>query len=446
MVVRTQVEPSVTETILQSVKADTSSTSIVKPIQSVVDKKTDSAWGDFSFEEDECTMDDLTALLNIRDMKISETNQQPTISKQVAPPLPPSIVQCQTTSHINCWDITEMEESWTTEDEVAALEGVVVDTGDSSSSEHIDRLLKSYYEGEEDLEIVNLVKKQQLSSNKSNESSMKVEEHLSDVATTTTGTTVSNKDLIKTSTEKAINSKNNNTKKSKSTTSNYNKTRSNTTKGKEGDGGESSEDEEVKEAGLARSSQRQRCEAYFLHRVSYYPAQVLRYAYGGTPLWITHPSPLSLVSRKNIVDTNSSSCSRGTTAAGGKGPERHSDTSAIPPCEWCGKARVFECQLMPGLLSIINTTTTSTSTNVAAREQEKVGSKSLHSTININDPLTKPSAEDLLRFQQSLGDDLDFGVVAIYVCPDSCNSSSRKKDSSRYATEVAIVQAPSDII
>ena len=354
-----------------------------------------------------------------------------------------------------------MEESWTTEDEVAALEGVVVDTGDSSSSEHIDRLLKSYYEGEEDLEIVNLVKKQQLSSNKSNESSIQIVDNLNGttdttttITTTTTGTTVSNKDIIKTSSEKSINSKNT-TKKSKSTTSNNNKTRSNTTKGKEGDGGESSEDEEMKEAGLARSSQRQRCEAYFLHRVSYYPAQVLRYAYGGTPLWITYPSPLSLVSSKNIVDSNSSSssCSRGTTGVGGKGQERHSDTSAIPPCEWCGKARVFECQLMPGLLSLINTTTTTTSaitttstTNVTAREQEKVGSKSLHSTININDPLAKPSAEDLLRFQQSLGDELDFGVVAIYVCPDSCNSSSRKKDSSRYSTEVAIVQAPSDII
>jgi hypothetical protein len=53
---------------------------------------------------------------------------------------------------------------------------------------------------------------------------------------------------------------------------------------------------------------------------------------------------------------------------------------------------------------------------------------------------TSPTFSELQlnSFLQKLGDGIDFGVVAIYSCPDSCQSSS-------LATEFALVQPPSDI-
>ena len=59
-------------------------------------------------------------------------------------------------------------------------------------------------------------------------------------------------------------------------------------------------------------------EQSFQRRVALHPKQVMRYAYGGQPLWCTHPPPQEAVN--------------------------------IPCCESCGSQRVFEAQLMPALL------------------------------------------------------------------------------------------------
>ena len=64
-----------------------------------------------------------------------------------------------------------------------------------------------------------------------------------------------------------------------------------------------------------RSDCRSRVESAFQAAVSHAPSQVVRFAYGGSPLWCTYPPPVA--------------------------------SSIVPKCV-CGAERVFEMQLMPG--------------------------------------------------------------------------------------------------
>eukprot|EP01039_Chlorochromonas_danica_P002097 gene2097-2291_t len=128
-------------------------------------------------------------------------------------------------------------------------------------------------------------------------------------------------------------------------------------------------------------------ERYFQERVSAEPKQVLRYAYEGRPLWISSPSPLN--------------CEL---------------PQSIPPCEGCGSARVFECQLMPALLSYLTPPSSSSSES----KSETPSSQGLHAM---------------------LGDGLDFGVVTVWVCPQSCPWSRDRG----MVLEAVVVQPPPDI-
>ncbi|NXM05276.1 PDD2L protein, partial [Tyrannus savana] len=61
----------------------------------------------------------------------------------------------------------------------------------------------------------------------------------------------------------------------------------------------------------------------FMKRISVCPEQILRYSWGGQPLFITSP-PADI-------------------------------TQGIPACSACGSSRVFELQLMPALVSLLHT-------------------------------------------------------------------------------------------
>lgn len=138
------------------------------------------------------------------------------------------------------------------------------------------------------------------------------------------------------------------------------------------------------EGKLGRTDKKSKVEEYFQRRTHIESRQVMRYAYGGQPLWCTHPSPVATASA----------------------------------CRGCHKQRVFECQLMPALLSFIPTTSTAYTTNTAS---------------SISSSADAP-ADSLL--QQLLGHTVDFGVVAIYSCPDSCSLDCE---------EEAYVQPPADL-
>jgi hypothetical protein len=75
----------------------------------------------------------------------------------------------------------------------------------------------------------------------------------------------------------------------------------------------------------------------------------------------------------------------------------------VPSCEYCGASRQFELQLMPAIL-------------------------------NLPIPTVNSSSDQLL------GDCLDFGVVAIFSCPNSCPNPDG------YTEEIALVQPSPDLI
>jgi hypothetical protein len=397
-----------------------------------------SAWDDFNFDEGEqCSMGDLNQLLEMRDLKLSEDSSlvpQPHANAAEAS-AEAERPQFRTATCLPCWEVRDEEEYWGAEDEAAAREGLSANDVCASvgPSEHIDRLLKSYYEGEEDTGIVDMVKKHTSGAGGgqcTTDQQRGVPEEVPASAAAHSKTT---------------------TKAAPAT------------KGRAAAGGgvaepdSGSEDEETKELSLSRSSRRQRTEAYFQHRVSYYPAQVLRYAYGGQPLWITYPPPLGELREAQTAPTAlavSSDKAEGdqafTTAMKRKPGKAVQPTAAttksvlssaaemVPRCEWCGKQRVFEFQLMPGLLSCISAEGSATSKTDSAGPA--VTGRGPSGT-----DLLQPSQADLQRFQKDLGDGIDFGVVAVYSCPDSCSGGVR--DGGRaYATEVAVVQGPPDIM
>lgn len=138
---------------------------------------------------------------------------------------------------------------------------------------------------------------------------------------------------------------------------------------------------------LSRAERRQKkvYESYFMRRVSLYPHQVVRYAYGGQPLWCTFFS-IGASAGPSENSTSSSSCSEASS---------YSPKAAVPPCGGCGSARVFECQLMPNAIRYINVATGGTA---------------------IPNATSSSSTTDGVM-------GLDFGVVALYSCPISCEGS-----------------------
>lgn len=388
-----------------------------RPPAAVIDPpKSSSAWDDFAFDEEEDgSVDDLNQLLEMRDLTLVDTQAatKATSSKQQGGT---EADHFATSVCLPCWDIAEEEECWGEEDEAAARDGV--SAGDehagAGQSEHIDRLLRSYYEGEEDTSIVDLVKK-----------------HTSGGAAKPGAEPGADIDE----------------EPAESTTSAIGKGRASRVGAGGGNGDADSDDEETAELGLARSSRRQRAEAYFQQRVSYYPSQVLRYAYGGEPLWITHPSPLD--------ETAATASSTGAAVDKQKTPAKampgtkasidRAQSSVVPPCEWCGKRRVFEFQLMPGLLSCISSSTGTPSRDPA----HGAGAAGDKCGFSGGGDLGQPSQADLLRLQRDLDSGgMDFGVVAVYSCPDSCAGPAGPTASGgrRFATEIVIVQGPPDIM
>ena len=166
------------------------------------------------------------------------------------------------------------------------------------------------------------------------------------------------------------------------------------------------------------AKRKHQAERQFQRITSWYPHQVLRYAYGGSPLWCTLPIPSYSVpvvaSGKAATTPNPTSTSLAMMC-----PTKDCD---IPHCESCGARRVFEFQLMPALLS----------------QPWHLQRSDRQSTATPSEPVQQAveSTENnqLKALLNSSG--IDFGVVAVFVCPMSCESGVR---------EIAVVQPPCDL-
>ena len=143
---------------------------------------------------------------------------------------------------------------------------------------------------------------------------------------------------------------------------------------------------------LSRKDKRSETELLFQTIVSYESKQILRYIYNGNPLFCTLISSVPM---------------------------------NTPCCENCGLSRVYEMQLMPALISLINQNSKNNQTidKCVNNETSSVSELSICNQFN--------------EFLKILDDGIDFGVVLIYCCPNSCVSNNQR--------EYAFVQPPADI-
>ncbi|KAL1959808.1 hypothetical protein VTO42DRAFT_953 [Malbranchea cinnamomea] len=89
----------------------------------------------------------------------------------------------------------------------------------------------------------------------------------------------------------------------------------------------------------------------FSTRLGHNPEQVLRYEYGGTPLLYSTSDAVGRIfasSNSNGSGSGSSSSHIKTTGRGGA-----AGGNRIPRCESCGRERVFELQLVPHAISVL---------------------------------------------------------------------------------------------
>ena len=203
---------------------------------------------------------------------------------------------------------------------------------------------------------------------------------------------------------------------------------------------------------VGREDNRSQAEEKFLSRVSVQPNQVLRYAFGGTPLWCTLPIP--------------------------EGP-----SSSDLICPYCKSERKFEMQLMPGLLECVGSkmkkkdsvsavADASSHNKKAVAKEEQLPSSAYSPIVDANEArmdkvvnacsvdafdedeedsfdrngdeshaklvASTPTAEQITKYMEVVeGDSLNFGVVAVWSCSVSCNAGNGKE-------ELVVVQRPAD--
>jgi pre-rRNA-processing protein TSR4 len=148
-------------------------------------------------------------------------------------------------------------------------------------------------------------------------------------------------------------------------------------RGSAGGGGNGTEKDE-------RLPEEDRVMLAFNDRVKRSPRQVLRYAKNGTPIW---SAPLPKQPQQAKKGHNNKQV---TT----------DDPLAVPNCT-CGAKRIFECQLMPSLLHVLEV------------EKHAPDSKAPSATDTMADILNR----------EFVNGGLNWGAMAIYTCVDSCESS-----------------------
>lgn len=121
----------------------------------------------------------------------------------------------------------------------------------------------------------------------------------------------------------------------------------------------------------------------FSKRLRRAPEQVCRYAYGGEPLW-SIPLPPKIDSTGERKHSKPKKNEKSITAP----------FPTIPPCS-CGAQRVFEFQLLPSLLHVLDV-----------------------DSVNSNNDDDNDNITDL----SSIGG-MNWGSIAVYSCPESCDES-----------------------
>lgn len=99
------------------------------------------------------------------------------------------------------------------------------------------------------------------------------------------------------------------------------------------------EEKQLFESSMDKTFQR------FADRLAQNPEQVLRYEFGGQPLLYSSTDIIS-----KMLDPHHNSGSSGSKITTGHG---ETTTNGIPPCQNCGAERVFELQLVPHAITVL---------------------------------------------------------------------------------------------
>ncbi|KAJ2777780.1 hypothetical protein H4R18_004975 [Coemansia javaensis] len=155
--------------------------------------------------------------------------------------------------------------------------------------------------------------------------------------------------------------------------------------------------------------------ARFARTASRNPEQVMRYQFGGAPLLYTARDETARL-----------------LGAAAPGHEQHADDSdsdgddghgawgyspgGLPRCPRCGGRRVFECQLMPALLSVLRL-----SSHVPQRQmqQQRLVGRELMQAVDLG---------------------AEFGTVLVFVCEDDCHDDGQPAAAAAYYDELVLVQ------
>ena len=121
----------------------------------------------------------------------------------------------------------------------------------------------------------------------------------------------------------------------------------------------------------------------FTKRLKRAPQQVARYAYGGVPLWSVSLPPSTPINNQHRSKQQQKSKKNAHKV--------HSPLPEVPNC-CCGAVRIFESQLLPSLLHVLNVDACATADN-----------------------------NDVLGLITTGG--MNWGSVAVYSCSESCNES-----------------------
>ncbi|KAJ2236241.1 hypothetical protein IWW45_001933 [Coemansia sp. RSA 485] len=164
----------------------------------------------------------------------------------------------------------------------------------------------------------------------------------------------------------------------------------------------------------------------FARVVSQNPEQVIRYQFGGEPLLYTMQDPAAQqlgIKQSNADESDESDddeeeelAEADSRAATKKSMlQRHGySTKQLPRCEHCNGQRVFECQLMPALLTVLPlaenvkplVSDSKNNTSSAADRERLVGSQLLK-TVDLG---------------------LEFGTMMIFVCENDCHGGKTGTD------------------
>lgn len=160
--------------------------------------------------------------------------------------------------------------------------------------------------------------------------------------------------------------------------------------GKGSDGGSGNHEKEAGGGGerYERLPPEERAFHSFSTRLKRVPRQVARYAYRGVPLWSIPLPPSSNSARRNPKKQHNKSKKKPVGA--------HSPLPVVPRCE-CGAERVFEFQILPSLLHVLDV--------------------DVHATTAVS----PKNSDDVMDLISSGG--MNWGSIAVYSCSESCEQS-----------------------